>query len=123
MRLSIAAVALVAAFSLAGCFEGPQGPAGPQGDAGPQGPQGAKGDQGPVGPAGPPGPTGATGLHAIRHGACGPGNNCDLTCNPGEKLVSVTCPGGTIAITRNADVESASCSNSPGPALALCMQQ
>jgi hypothetical protein len=122
MRLSIAAFAMIAAFSLAGCFEGSQGPAGPPGDRGPQGPQGNAGPQGPPGLTGPPGPVGATGLHALRHEACGQGNNCDLTCNPGEKLISVTCPSGTIAITKNADVEAATCSNSPGPALALCMK-
>jgi hypothetical protein len=121
MRISMAMIALFAAFSLAGCFDGPQGPAGPAGDAGPQGPPGVKGDAGPVGPAGPPGPTGATGLHAISQD-CAAGSNCDLTCSPGEKLISATCPGGTLAITKNADIESASCSNSPGPALALCMK-
>jgi hypothetical protein len=122
MRAALTIVALVAAISLAGCFEGPAGPAGPQGEAGPQGPPGVKGDAGPVGPAGPPGPVGATGLHALRQDACASGNNCDLTCSPGEKLISATCPGGTIQITKNADIESASCSNSPGPALALCMK-
>jgi hypothetical protein len=121
MRILTAMIALVATFALAGCFEGPQGPAGPQGDAGPQGSPGVKGDAGPVGPAGPPGPTGATGLHPLRQ-VCSAGSNCDLTCDPGEKLISATCPGGTVAITRNADIESASCSNSPGPALALCMK-
>jgi hypothetical protein len=121
MRVAMAIFALVAAFSLAGCFDGPQGPAGPQGVAGPQGPAGPQGDAGPPGPAGVPGPTGATGLHAVRQD-CAAGSNCDLTCSPGEKLISVTCPGGAIAITRNADIEAASCSNSPGPALALCMK-
>src|SRR5579862_654981 len=121
MRPAMAVLALVAAISLAGCFEGPQGPAGPQGDAGPQGPAGAKGDPGPAGPAGPPGPTGATGLHALR-ADCAANSNCDLTCSPGEKMISATCPGGTLQITRNADIESAACSNSPGPALALCMK-
>jgi hypothetical protein len=43
-------------------------------------------------------------------------------CGAGEKLVSVTCPGGTIEIGKNADSEVASCSGSPGPALALCMK-
>jgi len=38
MRVSIAALALIAAFTLAGCFEEPQGPAGPQGAAGAPGP-------------------------------------------------------------------------------------
>ena len=121
MRIAMAMVALAAAFSLAGCFEGPQGPAGPQGDAGPPGPPGVQGDAGPRGPGGPPGPTGATGLHMLRQN-CAAGSNCDLTCDPGEKLISVTCPGGAIAITRNADIEAATCSNSPGPALALCMK-
>ena len=121
MRVTMALVALVAAISLAGCFEGPQGPAGPAGADGAQGPPGQKGDAGPPGQAGPPGPTGATGLHALREN-CAAGSNCDLTCSPGEKMVSATCPGGTVQISRNADIESASCSNSPGPALALCMK-
>ena len=123
MRASLAIVALIAAFTLAGCFDGPQGPPGPQGDAGPQGPQGVKGETGPIGPSGPPGAAGSSGLHALRQDGCGQGSNCDLTCSPGEKLISATCPGGTVAITHNADIESATCSNSPGPALALCMKQ
>jgi len=114
-------ITLAAAISLGGCFDGPQGPAGPPGPAGAQGTPGDKGDAGPPGQAGPPGPTGASGLHAVRQD-CAAGSNCDLTCSPGEKLVSATCPGGTLQITRNADIESASCSNSPGPALALCMK-
>jgi hypothetical protein len=121
MRVTMALVALVAAISLAGCFEGPQGPAGPPGADGAQGPPGDKGDAGPPGQAGPPGPVGATGLHAL-HQDCAAGSNCDLTCSPGEKMISATCPGGTLQITRNADIDSASCSNSPGPALALCMK-
>ena len=122
MRASLAIVALVAAFALAGCFEGAQGPAGPQGDAGPQGPQGVKGETGPIGPAGPPGASGTSGLHALRQPGCGQASNCDLTCSPGEKLISVTCPGGTIAISKNADIEAATCSSATGPALALCMK-
>ena len=118
----MALVALVAAISLAGCFEGPQGPAGPQGEAGPQGRRASKAMPAPR-PAGPPGPMGASGLHALRQNACGQPNNCDLTCSPGEKLVSVTCPGGSITITKNADIESAACTNANGTALALCMKQ
>lgn len=121
MRVTFAVLALTAAFALAGCFEGPQGPAGPQGEAGPQGPPGVKGDAGPGGPPGPPGPVGATGLHALRQN-CAAGSQCDLTCGPGEKLISATCPGGTLQISRAADIESMACSNSPGPALALCMK-
>jgi len=112
-----------AALALAGCFEGPAGPAGPQGEPGPQGPPGVKGDPGPQGPPGPPGPQGASGLRALRQTACLSGNNCDLTCNPGERLVSVTCPGGAIQITRTGGIDAATCSNSPGPALALCMKE
>ncbi len=122
MRAALAIVAVVAALALSGCFEGPQGPAGPQGDAGPQGPQGDKGDTGPIGPAGPPGAPGTSGLHALRQPGCGQASNCDLTCGPSERLISVTCPGGTIAITRNADIEAATCSSATGPALALCMK-
>ena len=123
MRASLAVVAVVAAFALAGCFEGPAGPAGPPGDTGPQGPAGVKGDTGLAGPAGPPGPMGSTGLHPLHKEGCGQGSNCDFTCGPGERLVSVTCPGGTIAITRNADIDSATCTSATGPALALCMKQ
>jgi hypothetical protein len=35
----------------------------------------------------------------------------------------VTCPGGTIAFAKTADGEAATCSNSPGPAMALCVRQ
>jgi len=122
MRAALAIVAVAAALALAGCFEGPQGPPGPQGDAGPPGPQGEKGDTGPIGPAGPAGAPGTSGLHALRQPGCGQASNCDLTCSPGERLISVTCPGGTIAITRNADIEAATCSSATGPALALCMK-
>lgn len=123
MRVSLAAIALVAVVSRAGCSKGPEGPPGPQGPAGPQGPVGKQGEQGAPGPAGPPGPVGSTGLHLVRHATCAPSNNCDLTCSPGEKLVSVTCPGGTISISTSGSVQSATCSNSPGPALALCMHE
>jgi hypothetical protein len=60
------------------------------------------------------------GLHAISETACD--SKCELLCSAGEKLVSVTCPGGTIWIGRTAQSEMATCSNSPGPALALCMK-
>ena len=149
MRLSITIVAIVLGFSLAGCFEGPQGPqgpAGPPGPAGPAGPQGGAsgpagvagppgppgpagpngagggvGPAGPAGPLGPAGPAGTTGLHALSQPACD--TECELICSPGEKLVSVTCPGGTIHIEEIADSHSASCIHGSGPALALCMRQ
>jgi hypothetical protein len=123
MRVNVALVAVIAAVAVAACSQGPQGPAGQQGEAGPQGPPGPKGDAGPQGPSGPQGPVGATGLHVLRKEACGQQGGCDLTCSPGEKLVSVTCPGGNVSITTNADIESAACGNTPGPALALCMKQ
>jgi hypothetical protein len=148
MRLSIVIVALAAGLSLAGCFEGPQGqqgpqgPAGPAGPAGPPGPQGNQGLPGPPGIAGPPGPAGAAGgvgpagpagslgpagapgtagLHALTAPACE--TRCELTCAQGEKLVSVTCPGGKIQIGNDAESATATCVGGSGPALALCMRQ
>jgi Collagen triple helix repeat (20 copies) len=105
--------------------QGPQGAKGEQGPPGPQGPQGAKGEQGAAGPAaaGQSSSAGSTGLHALRQDTCDAASNCNLACSPGEKLVSVTCPGGTIAFSKTADVEAAICTNSPGPALALCLKQ
>jgi Collagen triple helix repeat (20 copies) len=113
---------------------GLQGAKGDKGDKGDKGEQGVKGEQGPAGPPGPAGPQGAkaeassvpaTGappaLHVVREDSCESGAGCSLTCNTGETLASVTCPQGTISITKNGDTESVSCANSPGPALALCV--
>jgi Collagen triple helix repeat (20 copies) len=113
--------------------QGQAGPPGQQGEQGPPGPQGAKGDQGPVGPPGIQGQKGdkgeqsasggaSPGLHAVRLDTCEGPSNCNLACTAGESLVSVTCPQGVITITKNGDTESASCANSPGPALALCLR-
>ena len=113
---------------------GSQGPKGDQGIPGPQGPQGAKGEQGPAGPQGPQGAKGeqgaagsaaqatSTNLHVVRQATCDAQNNCNLSCNAGETLASVICPSGTVSISKNGDVETASCSSSPGPALALCLR-
>ena len=150
MRTAISLIAVAAALAVAACSPGPQGakgeqgppgaqgaqgeqgPPGPQGakgevgSPGPQGPQGAKGEQGPSGPAGPsglagpPGSPGSTGLRALKQDRCDTSANCDLECYPGEKLVSVTCPGGTITISKTD--EAATCSGTPGPALALCIK-
>jgi hypothetical protein len=49
MRIAIALIACVAAFTLTGCFEGPKGDKGDRGDIG------ATGPAGPIGPAGAPG--------------------------------------------------------------------
>jgi hypothetical protein len=111
---------------------GPQGAKGEQGIPGPQGPQGANGEQGPPGPQGshggkgeqgapgPAGPAASTGLHVVRQDKCD--GECNLVCNQGEAITSVTCPAGNVSISKNGDAETASCSNSPGPALAICMK-
>jgi hypothetical protein len=84
------------------------------GEAGTRGPPGLPGAPG---AAGPPG---LTALHALSQDACS--TACTLTCNPGETIVSVTCPGGTITISKGGEAEHATCSNAPQPALALCLQ-
>jgi len=38
----------------------------------------------------------------------------------GSKVASVTYSGGTISFFKNRDVKNASCTLTPGPALALC---
>jgi Collagen triple helix repeat (20 copies) len=117
--------------------QGLAGPAGPKGEQGPPGPQGPKGDQGPPGPPGLQGAKGDkgeqglkgeraassnAGLHVVRQDSCEGSSNCNLACDAGESLASVTCPQGAISITKNGDTETASCSNSPGPAIALCVR-
>ena len=111
--------------------QGQQGPPGAKGEPGTQGPQGQrgeKGEQGAPGPAGPAGQAGASGsagsagLHMLRQDTCDANSGCKLECSAGEKFASVTCLGGTVAISKNGDTETASCSNSPGPAMALCMR-
>jgi len=94
--------------------QGQPGPQGPKGEQGPLGPQGSKGEQG---PAGAPG----TGLHVVRQDSCQGSSNCSLACNAGETLASITCPQGAVSITKNGDIETASCSNSPRPGIcSLC---
>src|SRR5689334_3559744 len=140
MRKSIVVMLTLTAF-LAACSPSHQGP---KGEQGPPGPQGIKGDQGQAGPAGPPGPKGDQGekgdkaeqtataaqgtsaasraLHVIRSDNCEGSLNCTLACDAGEAIASVTCPQGAISITKNGDTETASCTNSRGPALALCLR-
>jgi hypothetical protein len=110
---------------------GPPGVAGLKGEQGQPGPQGAKGEQGPPGPQGPKGEkgdkgdqgaSGAASLHVVRQDSCEGSSTCNLACGAGESLASATCPHGAVSITKNGDTETASCSNSPGPALALCVR-
>ena len=61
MRVAIALIACVAAFTLTGCFEGPKGD------------KGDKGDTGMTGPAGPAGSAGVPGS---------PGKNFSILTNP-----------------------------------------
>ena len=148
MRRSAAVIIFTLAVFLSACSQGQQGS---KGEQGPPGPQGGKGDQGPPGPPGvagskgeqgqpgpqgpkgeqgPPGPQGAkgeqgpsgapgAGLRVVRQDSC---QNCSLSCDAGETLASITCPQGAVSITKNGDTETASCSNSPGLALALCVR-
>jgi hypothetical protein len=81
----------------------------------------ASAQRGPPGPPGPAGPAGTTSLHALFQPACD--TKCELICSPGEKLVSVTCPGGKIQIEEIAESNSASCVSASGPAFALCLRQ
>ena len=84
------------------------------------GPTGAVGPPGPPGPAGSPGTPGPTLLHALHEPACE--SRCELICSQDEKLVSVTCPGGNIQISRIGDSEAAVCTGTQGPGLALCIR-
>jgi hypothetical protein len=151
MRKSAAVVVFTLAVFLSACGQGQQGPKGEQGPPGPQGAkgdqgppgppgvagakgeQGQPGPQGPQGEQGPPGPQGgkgeqgppgapAAGLRVVRQDSCQGASNCKLACGAGETLASVTCPKGAVSITKNGDTETASCSNSPGPALAVCVR-
>jgi hypothetical protein len=105
---------------------GPQGPKGDQGSPGGPGLQGAKGEKGDKGEQGPKGEgagsTASPGLHVVRQDTCQGSSDCKLACDAGDSLASVTCPQGVISITKNGDTETASCQNSPGPAMALCVR-
>jgi hypothetical protein len=68
-----------------------------------------------------PGPASSSTVHVVRYDTC-QDDKCELACNAGEQIASVTCPSGTISIGRNSDVESASCANSPGPVMAMCLK-
>ena len=44
-------------------------------------------------------------------------NSCTLACGSGETLASITCPSGTVSISKNGDVETVTCRNGQGPAI------
>jgi hypothetical protein len=78
MRVAIALIACVAAFTLTGCFEGPKGDKGDKGDTGTTGPAG------PAGPAGVPGSSGKNFSIFV--------NPANGTCpDPDEVIVSGYC--------------------------------
>jgi hypothetical protein len=79
MRVAIALVACVAAFTLTGCFEGPKGDKGDKGDTGTTGPAGPAGPAGAAGAAGAAGPAGSPGAS---------GKNFSILINPANG----TCP-------------------------------
>ena len=110
MKTIVAMVTLVAALALSGCGKdpGPKGDPGPQGPAGAQGAQGIQGVPGPQGTAGAQGPQGAKGDKGDKGEKGEKGDKGDSTpsniravqadgavsCDSGEMLVSVFCPGG-----------------------------
>jgi hypothetical protein len=115
MRVAIALVGCVAAFTLAGCFEGPKGDKGDKGDTG------TTGSAGPAGPAGPAGTPGTPGKDFSVH--INPANG---TC-PGadEIIVSGYCftPGNRVpfpSMELLGDSRSAACSP-PGAAIQMVL--
>src|SRR5262245_31303992 len=113
MRAWKTGLALVAALTLGGCFEGPKGDkgdrgepgiAGVRGDAGPKGDRGPKGDTGERGIAGVAGPKGDRGDRGGRGESGTPGasgttlrfvgsQTASAKCNADEVLVSAYCIG------------------------------
>ena len=63
---------------------------------------------------------GSVAMRCYSHDNC-ENNSCTLACGSGETLASITCPSGTVSISKNGDVETVTCRNGQGPALALCM--
>ena len=100
MRGSIASLALVALFAVAGCSKpetGPAGPAGPPGQAGvagATGPSGPPGPQGEMGPPGPPGPSGPPSSIAAGSALRVLADNPKETCGSDEIMISAYCTGG-----------------------------
>ena len=127
MQKLMLVMAIGLSLGLAGCGRDPgpagpkgetgaQGPAGPQGAQGVQGVAGSQGQQGPQGPQGPqgaPGPkgdkgdAGQTGLRVVQTDGA-------VSCDSGETLVSVFCPGGGAA-------DGAKCGTNP--TIGLCLKK
>jgi len=114
MRRSITLVAILASFTLAGCFEGPVGAQGEKGD---RGDKGEAGRPGVAGPAGPAGPLASQALRPVHMSAC-PDDRCEISCREEEELVSATCLGGQISLAGL----RVTCSNTQG-VMALCVRR
>ena len=119
MRLWIAIIAVLAVFTIGGCSPGPQGAKGEQGHPVRRAP---KANKGRGRSRTRRGPAASSALSVMRQDKCEDGG-CNLSCKQGETIASVTCPGGNVSLSKNGDTETAACTNSPGPALALCLKQ
>jgi len=95
MQKLIAAAALTAALTLAGCGRepGPKGDPGPQGPAGPQGAQGVQGVPGPQGPAGAQGPQGPQGPKGDKGDK---GDTAPVNIRAVQADGAVNCDGGEV---------------------------
>lgn len=125
--LPVAMIGLALSLAACGRDPGPQGPAGPAGPVGAQGTAGAQGIQGVPGVQGPPGAQGAQGAQGAPGpkgdkgdaGAAGLSNlrmvrgETSVSCETGETLVSVVCPGGGAA-------DGSKCA--AAPTIGLCLR-
>lgn len=118
MKKAFAVAVIGFALTLTACGKepGPKGEAGAQGPAGPQGaqgiqgapgPQGAQGTQGPAGEKGAKGDAGNSNLRVVQGDGA-------VSCDDGETLVSVFCPGGGAE-------DGAKCGTSP--TVGLCLKK
>ncbi len=98
-------------------FLGKAGPPGPQGLRGPEGPQGAAGQRGVVGPQGEPGPFGPQGIQGP------PGvSEAEILvevsdADSDDKILTVRCPDGKVAIGGGARIRAALDSSSSPSAI------
>lgn len=90
--------------------QGPPGPEGPAGPAGPEGPAGPQGEAGPPGPEGPPGPQGEPGPSTPPNAklAANVGRVAiPASGNAGHRVLDISLPGGTWALTAKAYADPA----------------